>query len=81
MASGQFVSITEDELSERGVVLLRGASPDPARMVALSAEAIRAAAAGEIRPVIGQKLPLANAAEAHRAIEARDTIGKTLLVP
>lgn len=81
MASGQFVSITEDELSERGVILLRGAAPDPARMVALSAEAIRAAAAGEIRPVIGQKLPLANAAEAHRAIEARDTIGKTLLVP
>jgi NADPH2:quinone reductase len=31
--------------------------------------------------VIGQKVPLANAADAHRAIEARGTIGKTLLVP
>jgi NADPH2:quinone reductase len=38
------------------------------------------AAAGRIRPVIGQTFPLEQAADAHRAIEARDVIGKTLLV-
>jgi NADPH:quinone reductase len=81
MASGEFLSVSEDELKDRGVSLVRGAVPDPARMAALSAEAIRLAAGGELRPVIGQKLPLARAADAHRAIEARATIGKTLLVP
>jgi hypothetical protein len=35
---------------------------------------------GRIRPVIGQTFPLEQAADAHRAIEARDVIGKTLLV-
>jgi NADPH2:quinone reductase len=39
------------------------------------------ATSGRLRPLIGQRLPLAEAAEAHRAIEARETIGKTLLVP
>jgi NADPH:quinone reductase len=34
---------------------------------------------GRIRPVIGQELRLAQAAAAHAAIEARATIGKTLL--
>ena len=37
-------------------------------------------AAGRIRPVIGQRFPLEQAADAHLAIEARDVIGKTLLV-
>ena len=32
-----------------------------------------------LRPVIGQRFPLEQAAEAHAAIEARATIGKTLL--
>jgi NADPH2:quinone reductase len=35
---------------------------------------------GLIRPIIGQTFPLEQAADAHRAIEARDVIGKTLLV-
>jgi NADPH:quinone reductase len=37
------------------------------------------AAAGRLRPVIGQRFPLERAADAHAAIEARVTIGKTLL--
>jgi NADPH2:quinone reductase len=36
-------------------------------------------AAGLIRPVIGQTFPLERAADAHRAIEARQVVGKTLL--
>ncbi|HEY9376330.1 MAG TPA: zinc-binding dehydrogenase, partial [Jiangellaceae bacterium] len=38
-------------------------------------------AKGELRPVIDHELPLAEAAEAHRAIEARETFGKVILKP
>lgn len=46
----------------------------------LTERALAEAAAGRIRPIIGQTFPLDQAADAHRAIEARDVIGKTLLV-
>ncbi len=36
------------------------------------------AAAGRVRPVIGQQFALAAAADVHAAIKARTTIGKTL---
>ena len=81
MASGAFAAIDEEELSERGVTRLRGAVADPQAMSTLTERALRAAAAGELRPVIGQMVPLDNAADAHRAIEARATVGKTLLAP
>lgn len=81
MAAGSFAAISETELSDRGVTRLRGAVADAREMAALTARALAGAAAGELRPVVGQRVPLANAAEAHRAIEARATIGKTLLVP
>ncbi|MFB4295441.1 zinc-binding dehydrogenase [Actinomadura sp. NTSP31] len=42
--------------------------------------ALEAAAAGRIRPVIGQRLPLERAADAHAAMEARSVVGKTLLI-
>lgn len=38
------------------------------------------AAAAHIRPTIGQTFPLEQAAAAHAAIEAREVLGKTLLV-
>ena len=34
---------------------------------------------GKLKLVIGLKLPLAQAAEAHRRMESRDTVGKILL--
>ena len=37
--------------------------------------------AGTIRATIGQRFPLADAAEAHRALEARATTGSTILTP
>ncbi|MEP7240984.1 MAG: quinone oxidoreductase [Devosia sp.] len=40
-----------------------------------------ALAAGKIRVAIDQRFPLAEAAEAHRALEARETTGMTLLIP
>ncbi|MEV4062236.1 zinc-binding dehydrogenase [Nonomuraea dietziae] len=44
------------------------------------ATALELAAQGRLRPTIGQTYPLEEAASAHRAIEARQTTGKTLLV-
>jgi len=43
------------------------------------AEALAELAAGRLKPTIGQIFPLADAASAHRAVENRETIGKTLL--
>jgi NADPH2:quinone reductase len=38
-------------------------------------------AKGAIIPEIGQEFPLTDAAEAHRAIEAGETVGSTVLIP
>jgi NADPH2:quinone reductase len=38
-------------------------------------------ASGELRLRIGAEYPLAEAAEAHRALEGRRTTGKVMLVP
>ncbi len=79
MASGTFAAIDEHEAEARGVSLVRGAMQSPDQMVALTRKALDLAAAGDLRPVIGQTFPLERAADAHRAIERRATIGKTLL--
>jgi NADPH:quinone reductase len=81
MASGSITAISEHELTSRGVTQLRGSRPDRAEMSRLTSRALACAAAGTLHPVIGQKAPLARAGDAHRAIEERATIGKTLLVP
>jgi len=47
---------------------------------AYTERALAEAAAGRLFPVIGQRFPLARAADAHAVIEARATVGKTLLV-
>ena len=36
---------------------------------------------GGLKPQIGQRFPLRDAAGAHRALEARETVGSTLLIP
>ncbi|SNT01423.1 NADPH2:quinone reductase [Asanoa hainanensis] len=80
LSSGAWSDVTDDEATARGVTLIRGATGTPDELRALSAEALRLAADGRLRPVIGQRFPLERAADAHAAIEARSTIGKTLLV-
>jgi NADPH2:quinone reductase len=82
-ASGSFTEASIAEVLTRGVVLLTGhqvfASPGGVR--ALAVAALAEAVAGRLRPVIGQTFALEDAAEAHAAIEARTTLGKTLLIP
>jgi NADPH2:quinone reductase len=45
-----------------------------------TAQALADAAAGRISPLVGQTYPLAEAADAHAAIEARNMFGKTILL-
>lgn len=79
MASGSFAAVTSSVAQERGVTLLRGGPANAEESVALSRAALAEAAAGRLRPVIGQEYELARASAAHAAIEARATVGKTLL--
>ncbi|MFB9234822.1 zinc-binding dehydrogenase [Plantactinospora siamensis] len=79
LASGGWTDVPAELAAERGVRLLRPAAP-PERLRAYTEQALAAAAAGRLRPVIGQRFPLEAAAAAHAAIGARRTIGKTLLV-
>jgi NADPH:quinone reductase len=79
MASGSFAPVTPDLARERKVIVSQGGPMSPAEHAALVHAALAEAAAGRIRPVIGQELALERAADAHAAIEARATTGKTLL--
>jgi NADPH:quinone reductase len=79
LASGSFARIPDDIAAVRHVTLLRGVPVAPAEAVELTRAALDEAAAGRLRPVIGQRFGLTDAAKAHAAIESRSTIGKTLL--
>jgi NADPH2:quinone reductase len=52
----------------------------PGGIRTLEAAALRALAAGELTPLV-TSFPLSAAADAHRAIEGRATVGKVVLVP
>jgi NADPH2:quinone reductase len=74
LASGSWAGIAPEEAAARGVALV-APDRDPARLREYSQRAL----ASGLRPHIGQRFPLARAAAAHAAIEARATTGKTLL--
>src|SRR6516164_9171140 len=74
MASGSFAPVTPELAREHGVTVLRGGPADAAESAALSRTALAEAAAGRLRPVIGQEYALDSAAAAHAAIESRATI-------
>jgi NADPH2:quinone reductase len=80
--SGAFTEIDPQLANQRGIAV-RGIDQvqfAPADLKRLAERVLSAAAAGLIRPVIGQTFPLEQAAAAHAAIEARSVIGKTLLL-
>ncbi|HEY6889269.1 MAG TPA: zinc-binding dehydrogenase, partial [Solirubrobacter sp.] len=74
LASGEWAGISADDASARDVTLVQ---PDrsPAALRGYTERALRSG----LTPVIGQRFPLENAADAHAAIESRATTGKTLL--
>jgi NADPH2:quinone reductase len=79
--SGGFTAIDPADAERRGIQVrgIQHVQLEPAELKRATEEALAEAAAGRIRPVIGQEYPLERAADAHAAIEAREAIGKTLL--
>ncbi len=55
--------------------------PDAASLRTAASALFKAIADGTLTIEIGQRLPLDQAAEAHRLLEARETTGATLLIP
>lgn len=78
LASGEWSPVSAEDATARQITLVRSDAP-PERMRAYTVRALADGAAGRLRPLIGQRFPLERAADAHAAIEARATVGKTLL--
>jgi NADPH2:quinone reductase len=76
-ASGRWAAVEARGIT---VIPLSAVGGGPGETYRLVEQAFALAAAGELRPTIGQTYPLAEAAAAHAAIEARATLGKTLLL-
>jgi NADPH:quinone reductase len=66
--------------ARREITVHRLGHHDQAAFRTHATTALAVAAAGRLRPIVGQAFPLNRAAEAHAAIEARATIAKTLLL-
>ena len=81
-ASGRYGTVDGTDLANRGVevVPLSAVATTPEESFSLVEEALALAASGALRPTIGQIYPLEEAAKAHAAMEARATLGKTLLL-
>jgi NADPH2:quinone reductase len=85
-ASGPPPAISPLELSKRGSLFLTRPTlfnyiASRAELEAAARELFAAVRAKKVRIVIGQRYPLARAADAHRDLEGRRTTGSTVLVP
>lgn len=79
-AGGSLAEIAPQELLRVGAALIPfSLGYRPQRWPELARRVRELAMTGELRPVIGAVLPLAEAARAHRAFEERTAIGKTIL--
>jgi NADPH:quinone reductase len=83
-SSGEPMQLTTSDLYAGGITASAAVGPRimqrPGGMRDLETRALAEAAAGRIVPPL-TRFPLADAARAHAALEARQTIGKTVLVP
>ena len=80
MLDGGFAAIDPGVEQARGITVHGIGEYDPATFRRRAAAALADAAAGRIRPVIGQTFPLAKAADAHATMAARAAVAKTLLL-
>jgi NADPH:quinone reductase len=84
-ASGVPTEVTADDLFARGLTAMAAIGPRVLSRAGglrpLEARALAEAAAGRLAPKVGSRFALSRAADAHRAMEARATLGKTILVP
>jgi NADPH:quinone reductase len=78
-ATGEPTELDDADLARRGITVAR--LQRPAELRPLETRALTAAAAGDLVPVVGRRFTLRDAADAHRAIETRETTGKTVLRP
>jgi NADPH:quinone reductase len=85
-ASGPVPPLSPLELARGGSLFLTRPTladyvADPAELQASAARLFEMIETGAVPINIGARFPLAEAAEAHRALEARRTTGSTLLIP
>jgi NADPH2:quinone reductase len=83
-ASGSATEVTTRDLMARGLTVtwaIPRVLREPGGLRELETRALAEAAAGRLVPLVGRRFPLAEAAAAHEALEARATEGKTVLVP
>ncbi|GAA4024148.1 zinc-binding dehydrogenase [Allokutzneria multivorans] len=76
-SSGSFATGEAPAVTVKGI---EQAQFTPEQAVRLIERALGEAVAGRLTPVVGQTFPLAEAAKAHEALEARAALGKTLLI-
>jgi NADPH:quinone reductase len=81
-APGGFAAIDPGEAERRGVTVrgIEQVQYAPEERRRRIERALAEAVAGRLRPVIGRTFPLSRAADAHRAVESREVVGKTLLL-
>ncbi|WP_410620689.1 zinc-binding dehydrogenase [Amycolatopsis sp. cmx-8-4] len=80
LASGSWAEVSEVDAAARDVTLVRSLG-GPEDMRTFTKSALTEAAEGRLVPLIGRRFPLAQASDAHAAMQSRTTVGKTLLVP
>lgn len=84
-ASGPLERLSIDTLSEKSATFSRPVlfhhTADRAQLTAMAGRVFEAVRSGILRPDIRHRYPLAAAAQAHRDLESRTTIGPLILLP
>jgi NADPH2:quinone reductase len=83
-ASGPVTGVNLGILAQKGSLYITrptlfGYANTPEALQAMSADVFEAVHTGLLRVTIGQRWPLSEAATAHRALEARETVGSSIL--